>query len=296
MENQCTARGQIYVCKLEKDDEVFGAKFGTSKHPAVRLKQIKTRSFAFADCIADPWALEAEDGLAEEIENALKKHFQRFLVRTRWNTREIVFPWLTEALRWTIESCLENPDKIDEIAWRGANKPFSMLSRAEINFGEDTIGHGRFGNNFLTSDDLNKHLGSMGLPRVIESPRLDSACATDIKLRIDMNTIRVEYLIEFGLDPRLEGADHSSAWIPQIDGPLRYMLFRPHEHFEMGRIKYSPYRAIGGHLSGVKFIEIYEKDIFSKPKVSVTGIRGETIGEEEQSFFKAARVTAPNRR
>lgn len=240
-------------------------------------------------------AFVAENGLAEAIENALKKHFQRYLVRTRWNTREIVFPWLTDALRWTIESCLENPDKIDEIAWRGANKRFSLLSRAEITVGEDTIGHGQFGNNFLTSDDLNEHLGSMGLPRVIKSPRLDSACATDIKLRIDMNTIRVEYLIEFGLDPRIEGADHSSFWIPQIDGPLRHMLFRPHEHFEMGRIKYSPYRAMGGLLSGVRFIEVYEKDLCSRPKVSVTGILGEKIGEEEQSFFKAARVTAPNR-
>lgn len=290
MKSAKAKKGNIYIFQLEKKSRTFGTKFGTSKDPRARSKQIKTRSFAYADRVSDALAFIAADGLAEEIERSIKKHFTHHLVPTEWNTEEIVYPWISDALLWTIESCLENPDKTDEIAWRGANKPFSLLSPPEVTLGDQGFGNRNFGNNFLSSDDINGHLRAIGQPRVVRSPRLDSACAKDIRVTVGMDTITVAYLFEFGIDPGLRGADHSSYWLPQIDGPLRYLLFRPHERFEMGRIQVSSYKAMGGFLSGVRFTEVYAKTPFAQPKIHVTGPLGEPLGEEESKYFKEAIV------
>ena len=100
----------------------------------------------------------------------------------------------------------------------------------------------------------------------------------------------MEYLFEFGIDPGLDGADRSSYWLPQIDGAIRYLLFRPHERFEMGRIQLSPYKAMGGFISGVRFVEVYSKTLSAKPKIYVTGPLGEPLGEEEAEYFRKAIV------
>ncbi len=164
MKSTKSKKGHLYIFQLEKKSRHIGTKFGISKDPRARSRQTKTPSFAYADRVREALAFVAVEGLAEEIEGSIKDNFKHHLVPTEWNTTEIVFPWISNALIWTIEACLENPDRVSEITWRGANKPFSLLSSLEVTLGDRGFGKRNFGSNFFRSDDINKYLRSIDRP------------------------------------------------------------------------------------------------------------------------------------
>jgi hypothetical protein len=164
----------IYFARLAWDEtEIEGIKVGYANDTEKRMKEFRTKAFAYASSCTLIESHMFEANTAKKFENRIKSEFRHF--------RDLRFPKNTETLtldsqdrlKWAYKKVAQSPQRYREIFWRAANLRLNFKGKPRLKVYQGTGPQtGRY-RSYTISDSIRERLPKINL----HSELLDSGLA-----------------------------------------------------------------------------------------------------------------------